>query len=157
MTTRPTCQICEGGFTANKQVEGKRILSHHGFQRPGDGWLHGACYGAKGKPYEDSNDLIAPYIEMVQNYKSNRINFITGYKSNPPESITIPSLSRNTEPKVYPRPEGFEPAAAHYGNRYNSYEGAFDSTIREAEYAVVKADREIARMQKRLTDWVVPN
>lgn len=149
-----TCQICERGLTANKKYQGNRILSHHGFTRPGDGWLHGACFGAKQRPYEDACDAIPPYIESVKNYRKGQEDLIERYKTTPPDTITIPSFSRRSEPLVFTKPEGFDPTANHsYSNRYRDYEGAWLGRIKDAEYSIVKANREVERMEKRLQAW----
>lgn len=50
LTNTGTCPICFGNF---KMVNG--LIGHHGFKRPGDGMLHGTCFGVWLKPFELSS------------------------------------------------------------------------------------------------------
>lgn len=150
------CQICEGGFTSNKKYMSKPVMSNHGFTRPGDGWLHGSCFGAKHYPYEISCDRIQPYIDMVTEYRQGRLDFIKNLISNPPTELTAPSITMRSDEvrKVFPRPTDFDSKKDYFhGSRYNSYEGNFGALKSDAEWQVKKSTREIERMEKRLADW----
>lgn len=47
------CQICERAFTAKKG-----LLSKHGYKRPGDGFLHGECFGAHRAAFPATDALV---------------------------------------------------------------------------------------------------
>lgn len=47
------CQICEGDFKARKGV-----MVHHGYKRPGHGYIVGDCPGVAELPYEQSCEII---------------------------------------------------------------------------------------------------
>ncbi len=51
------CQLCEGDF---KLHESKMV--HHGYERPGDGYIHGDCPAVGADPYEVSCDLLKKMI-----------------------------------------------------------------------------------------------
>jgi hypothetical protein len=50
------CQICEAD---QKLKDG--LMVHHGFRRPGDGYIHGDCPGVSEQPYETSCDLLKSF------------------------------------------------------------------------------------------------
>lgn len=55
-----TCQICE---REHKLLSGKVV--HHGYQRPGDGEIHGDCFGVGFEPYEVSCECVKSYRMWV--------------------------------------------------------------------------------------------
>jgi len=57
LTNTGTCAICEGNY----KRDGVNI-GHHGFQRPGDGMLHGSCFGVGFLPFELSPNACEAYI-----------------------------------------------------------------------------------------------
>jgi hypothetical protein len=73
------CQICEGDFkvvpaqikrveidgqTVEQPMDGKMV--HHGYKRPGHGYIVGDCWGVHNSPYEVSCDLIKAAIPNVK-------------------------------------------------------------------------------------------
>lgn len=58
------CQIC--GRIDLQSPHGK--ISHHGYERPGDGWQTESCRGARRLPYQVSNDAIPEEIKRVRNF-----------------------------------------------------------------------------------------
>lgn len=57
-----TCQVC---FKAFKVPDGK-LVALHGYQRPGDGAIHGRCWGAQHPPFEFENARTKWYLgELV--------------------------------------------------------------------------------------------
>jgi hypothetical protein len=63
------CQICEGD---QKLHEGHMV--HHGYRRPGDGYIHGDCPGVHEVPYEVS-------CELIKTVKANTETFLAGRES----------------------------------------------------------------------------
>lgn len=55
------CQFCE-----RDQKLHKRTMVHHGYERPGDGWIHGDCPGVKCAPYELSCDDLKAYLPRLR-------------------------------------------------------------------------------------------
>lgn len=48
------CQVCE----RQQCVDSRGVMVHHGYTRPGDGWIHGDCFGVGHKPYTATSALI---------------------------------------------------------------------------------------------------
>lgn len=57
---RGECQICEGHFSNRTGT-----LAKHGYKRPGDGFLHGECYGAHRRPYT-ATDALVEYRKIIE-------------------------------------------------------------------------------------------
>ena len=64
--TRPRaeCQICE----RQQALESSGCLGHHGYRRPGCGWIEGDCYGVGHLPYP-ATDALVKYLHSVVAYR----------------------------------------------------------------------------------------
>lgn len=60
---RAECQICERKQACDKDG----TLGHHGYKRPGWGFIHGDCMGHSYKPYP-ATDALERYLVMLKNY-----------------------------------------------------------------------------------------
>ena len=58
------CPCCFGDYIADKSTGAKMV--HHGYERPGDGMIHGDCYGVGYAPYEVSCEGTKMYRGIVQ-------------------------------------------------------------------------------------------
>ena len=58
------CPCCFGDYIADKTTGAKMV--HHGYERPGDGMIHGDCYGVGYAPYEVSCEGTKMYRGIVQ-------------------------------------------------------------------------------------------
>lgn len=55
------CAICEGDFAVKKGA-----LVHHGYKRPGHGYIVGDCLCVHQAPYELSCEPLRPYLARIQ-------------------------------------------------------------------------------------------
>ena len=60
---RAECQICERKQATDKDG----TLGHHGYKRPGWGFIQGDCMGESYKPYP-ATDALERYLVMLKNY-----------------------------------------------------------------------------------------
>ena len=60
---RAECQICE----RQQATDSNGCMVHHGYKRPGCGYLLGGCMGVGYKPYM-ATDALQKYLRMVQSY-----------------------------------------------------------------------------------------
>lgn len=67
---RAECQICEGTFACHNGC-----LGHHGYKRPGWGFIVGDCMGVDHKPFP-ATDALVKYRESLKNYIEGRKNAI---------------------------------------------------------------------------------
>lgn len=58
---RAECQICEGRYATDKDG----TLGHHGYKRPGWGFISGDCSGEGHKPYP-ATDALVKYLEQLE-------------------------------------------------------------------------------------------
>lgn len=54
------CPVCEGHFKCQAE-HGRYYLVHHGYKRPGDGFIIGDCFGVGREPHEVSPELARDY------------------------------------------------------------------------------------------------
>jgi hypothetical protein len=149
--THATCQICERRIQANTGV-----IAHHGYTRPGHGWQTQSCFGARYRAYEDSNDAMQPYIDMVTRWRTNLEEGLKGYIEDPPENLTLTVKLKPYETVEVRRPEGFDPKkteAAHNYDVTDKYEREWRSRVYNNRSGIERATREIERMKERLKAW----
>jgi|SRR5688572_2636688 len=56
-----TCPVCQ-----NRQKVRSGLLVHHGYQRPGDGYIVGDCFAVKMAPHESSPETAKAYHDHLQ-------------------------------------------------------------------------------------------
>lgn len=98
-----------------------------------------------------------PYIDMVTNYRVGRESYLDSLITMPPATLTVSIEWGSKEVKTFERPEGFDGKERYYGSRHTTCAGEFESRKSTAEWDITKANREIARMQERLTNWKPTN
>src|SRR5271157_2183951 len=70
------CQICEGD---QKLHDG--LMVHHGYRRPGTGYIVGDCPGVGEVPYEVSCELIKAHVARLKVYVKNRKAYLAALQS----------------------------------------------------------------------------
>lgn len=73
------CPICEGDF----KVRGEHLV-HHGFQRPGIGYIVGDCPGVGYNPYELSTQACTVYRSLLLIRIPETEDLVEVYRSDPP-------------------------------------------------------------------------
>lgn len=69
LTTRyiGTCVVCERKIRVRDNH-----LVHHGYKRPGDGYIYGDCFGVGYEPHETSDDLAKKYLKWCEDILPNK-------------------------------------------------------------------------------------
>lgn len=57
-----TCGVCEQNV---KMTKGTEKLVHHGYQRPGDGYIRGDCFGVAYPPHELAPDAARAFLSIA--------------------------------------------------------------------------------------------
>ncbi len=154
METKTTCQICE------REIKSKSgLVAHHGYTRPdrGSGWQTESCHGARHLPYEISCDIIQPTINVIKVFVASQEARLVEMVKNPPATMT--RIKAYQEPKVYPRPEGFdaEKCLKESGFSFSQqYELEFNSQHYHIREAIRMGKYDTNRLEKRLANWVAP-
>lgn len=132
-----TCQVCAGTF---KIVRGK--ISLHGYNRPGDGIIHGRCPGAQELPYEESRTALGRYIGVCKKKRDNLEESLQYWDSEPEEISGYDYNGRGTENlKKYKRGEV-------------GYLSALESHQGDIKNRIYRVEREIKRQQGRYESWI---
>lgn len=153
MKSHATCQICGRAIRANTG-----IIAHHGYKRPGQGWQTSSCPGAKKLPYEVSRAQIPPTIEAIERYKAGAEAALKGLLASPPETLTFQRRDAwgkpLGEPRVYKRPEGFDPLKKVGSYSAWSYESVFYPEVSTKQRQITAATHDIESLHKRYDAWV---
>ena len=72
-----TCIVCERHIKVRDS-----LLVHHGFKRPGTGYIEGDCFGVGYKPHELSNELAKKYLELVESLLPLKASYLISNKEN---------------------------------------------------------------------------
>lgn len=124
------CPICEEDFKLN---EGKFV--HHGFRRPGDGYIHGDCFAVGKSPYEVSADVCREYIVAVQLQIKDLETRLGQLRAGEVKTVCV--AWSQTELTV-----------VNLG-----FHSAWEYRVSSAEHGITSCKREIERMQKHIEAW----
>lgn len=144
MTTLATrhlghCQICEGEF---KLHEGN--LVHHGYRRPGYGYIVGDCYGVAHLSYQKSCELVKKYLEIVQGWLKNSNNHLQELIEGSVTTLMVQVWAHGSkEPKVVNKSEKTE----------REWNTLIDRKIKITKYEIRNIEHDIQRLEKRIADW----
>ena len=134
-----TCPICEGQF---KLIPGANTMVHHGYQRPGDGMIHGDCYAVGELAYELSCEVTKKYRGLVELSLAKEEAHLARLKSG-----TVTCLTR---PEKYKSLKLVDVCIIEL-----EFPRLFDSKIRESEYKIRTIKGEIERLTRLITNWTL--
>lgn len=145
-TNTGTCGVCERNIKMNDPE--RQELVHHGYERPGDGGIHGDCFGVGYKPHELSPECaknylaqaLRPHLAIVQEGLAE----LERTKKGEPLITSLmvdPGNPRTGRPPKYVKP----------GDADWDYE--LDRAIREATRDVNAALFEVQRFEKKVAAW----
>lgn len=154
-STRHTgfCAAC-GRAIKVRDHQGAMTLVHHGYQRPGDGQIHGDCYGVHRPPHELSPDVAQECLDdataalerggqMIAQLKT--VTTLTVQRRKPgahwsvTESVTL--TKGETHRTGWPGSPDWE------------FEQARESALHAQDHANRQAHGEIHRLTPLVTDW----
>lgn len=164
------CQICE----ADQKLHGNKMV-HHGYKRPGDGYIVGDCPGVHQDPYEVSCELIkvektlteaslaeteaflskltsgqVKHLTKMSPYDGRSMEFFVGVTDLHTWNRMVRTVTYQTESKV----RMLNGLIAHYGERIANWSVKPIRTVEEeqakkdADQAAKKAVRDAARQAK---------
>jgi len=155
-----TCQICE------REIKAKRgYIAHHGYQRPGQGWQTGSCWGAQHRPYDVACDQLAIYVDSL----ASGVEKLRERIATPVTTLRLPVKHK---PSEYTRRETFEEEQARMRDvtadnfvairaefrafaSLNAYtwEACLARRLGQLQRQLEWAEADHARHAKRLADW----
>lgn len=154
MTMITTCQICGRAIQANT---GRIAL--HGYRRPHQGWQTRSCFGARFQPYEVACDALPKAIELTEGWLESNTEHLAKLRSDPPAELNVARASAykpRPEPRMVPRPEGFNTSKRPPAYYPGSYEGAYWSQVNDTEHAIRDMQEQVKFLRERLAKWIDP-
>jgi hypothetical protein len=116
-----TCPCC---FRNQKTLKGARMV-HHGYNRPGHGYIVGDCFGVKYPRFEDSCEGTVAYRDCLQGIRTRKQEYLGQLERQEVESLTH-SYTANRDPE---------------GNRYKNQWGQAET--REFHVTVSRGAAEV--------------
>jgi hypothetical protein len=113
----------------------------HGYQRPGEGYLLGDCFGHHRLPYELSSEGCEAYLEAAKNQKAIAEALLVRLRSGE-------ATQAFAKKRVMGRTEIVEVRAGE-----NGFAEALKTYILTKTYEVKSCESEIERMTKLIADW----
>lgn len=144
------CPVCEGRFkldhrgTATAMSSGFRMV-HHGYKRPGDGEIHGDCFGVHYPPYEVSTDGTEQYLGMIELRLSTAREAMQRY-----ESGEVTELRRLENPYSRHEPPRFKLLTPADGWEWRQ---ELQDRMRRLEYEIKGLVREQTRLRALIDGW----
>lgn len=139
-----TCAVCMNTF---KVREGRMVL--HGYQRPGDGYITGRCFGSGRTPWEVSSEAAQAFLDTYLKPTLNQCN-----------DALVPYLTKTLESLVCPLPQTYEERKrrdpvkwVRYTPASPEWEREFESALSELQRRQQYYAREVAAFEARIAAW----
>lgn len=137
------CQICEGEF---KLTADTHVMVHHGYKRPGHGFIVGDCMAVHEPAYEQSCEVLKAYTKGIkaglENLRTHLAKLIAGEVKMIPRQTWPDGRGFNARPVWVDTHEG-EPEFAR----------AYESDKYKTEADIRHYEREVARCEARIAAW----
>lgn len=148
------CPVCEGNF---KLANGK--LVHHGYERPGDGMIHGDCFTVGMEPHETSPKAAEEFRTLCRAKLVGAKSYLARLQAGEIKSI-IKSSPWSKTATIYTAESmtvknlvtGEEKVTTGIVAEYE-FKQTLESSIRETEFEIRGIEGHIARMDGHLKDW----
>lgn len=148
---RAECQICEAKFALHN---GRMV--HHGYKRPGCGFIVGDCMGVGHAPYP-ATDALVLYLASVKGYLGGRKHARKHTKAAKELTYTYTKYKGwgDRETVHVTLAEGYGGGfmrEAHGNHYFPSFEEEKASALRRIDHDIESAKREIERVEKRIAN-----
>jgi len=140
------CAICERDIAASKD---KLVLVHHGYKRPGHGFIQGDCLCAKASPYELSCEPLKYYLVMLRPSLLRDEDFLRRLQNG--DITELPKAlytSRGEAPKI----EIYKSTETDMCRQYE-WKRLLNSRIYETTRSIEALNKEIARIEGYISSW----
>lgn len=137
------CPVCEGDF----KLTSSKTLVHHGFQRPGDGMIHGDCFAVHKDPYEVSCETSKKYKAKIEQGLAIAQSYLAKL-----ESGEVTSLLKEVS-KGYGRNKVVELKTVTKESDSYDFGQLLHSAVWRTKGQISSAESEIRRMDRLITEW----
>ena len=152
------CPVCEGDFKVHV-TNGTHGMVHHGYQRPGFGYIVGDCFAVGREPYELSCQATKDYQKIVQERLLNCHERLEALSKRTPEFIDVTKDIACVVPQpLYYRDALIQGVIRYHrdnADEHREYEDAVKSEIYNIQYQIRMLEGEVERTHRLITDWVL--
>jgi chromosome segregation ATPase len=144
------CPCCEGTFKVQKG-----LLVHHGYERPGDGYIHGDCFSVGRTPHETSPDTAKAYLEMLKGIEA---QLAKALENLPKVEMFLVEKRKVVDGKYVMRAERYETFLFEMKKSETpkyEWDQKMESEIRQLEARLDSVRRDVQRMQNHVDTWVL--
>jgi len=147
-----TCPCCEGEFKVAAAGGDHWKMVNHGYQRPGDGWIRGGCFGVDRQPFEHSPEGAIAYRDAL---KERRASSEAELKRLQTPGVVVrgkkPKLDEGGRPVRFIGITAYDYFDVHPGEK--GYAEILRQDIAGCESAIRNLTVSIDRLQKRIAGW----
>lgn len=135
------CPICEGDYKLHENR-----LVHHGYRRPGVGYIIGDCLSVHKAPYELSDEVCRLYRMYCTNALESNREYLARLQSGQVKTLQVPDRSKGYSM----HPEMMEITVIHL-----KFHQAWESEVYQTESHIKGLLLEIARMDRFIDGWTL--
>lgn len=168
-----TCQCC---FRPQKVSKGGgKLMSLHGYKRPGDGYIFGECRGQEHQPFEVSCERTKTYRQELENFLAGQNELLVKYQTNGFDQLS--AMVRTGKRTAHSNEKyarqgltedekvcvlvsvGQEEMAipftgnSYYGDALPSYESLKETCIKQVERIIHAVETDIATLTQKIDGW----
>lgn len=147
-----TCAICQAVFVVRR---GRLVL--HGYQRPGDGFLRGDCFGAGRPPFELAPDALVEFRPHLSAYLTGRAARLAQLRAGEVHEIAVPVRARGGSREPGSHFIVRRGDAPNYmpsrGPTHAGFEALLRAAIADAERDVRWATEDLERIDRMIAEW----
>lgn len=163
MKTTKFTGTCQGCFATHSLIGG--VLVHHGYRRPGVGYIIGDCAGVGDQPYEISCELTKSFHKHLEGtILPNMRRALGRLESDPSEiALEVPDYSKARASWAHKQPTRIvkidrnTPSPDSNCNFWvsgNDFDRHLENSIAKVKRDIEHVTQDIAALAKRITDWV---
>ena len=139
-----TCAVCFGHF----KVRGERVVLH-GYERPGDGYIHGSCYGEKGLAWEVSPESAQKFLEHMLRPEVTRTQALVRAC----EAGEVTALERTLKQTYQEFRDGKPARREKITPEHPDWAVVYKRHLIELEGHLKHFERLVVEFEKRVADW----
>jgi hypothetical protein len=129
------CPVCERYIKCH-HVRGHYVLVHHGYERPGEGYIVGDCFGVGHEPHEISPRLAQLYADTLR----------TMLAETQERLAELPRITKLTFTDYNRKTHTIDRSDRDWDRR-------FDEHKRGLEYRIQSIEADVRRMQRHVKTW----
>jgi hypothetical protein len=152
-----TCPICEGRFKLHpgKGGPGHETLVHHGYKRPGWGYIVGDCFAVGWRPYELSSEVCIAYLKKLAVYREAHMKALQELESRPLTLGEVIGRGRDAVTYTYRRDSNERIEVRYHGAplEKDAYERVRKSRIAHEKSQIKMIDLDSERMRRLVAAW----